>query len=1164
MNKSKILKRSLAMILSLMMIVAMIPLSASAATAPKVSTITVDTVEATGSGNAWAASISTTVAGGAFDISIVLDGDRGSVWYGGAQQTHNNGVWTIALAAGDYANLSSGKLTFQMYDEDAGNATDVTLTISTTNSDTDATIKTFTISGQYGSTVFDHTANTVTLTVPYGYEGTANNVPVITTNSSKIRIDEVATTFNCTVNGTAKAPARDNYIAVAATDGNSGTITIVSEAGSSKTYTVYVKSAEGFKTFSVAGQRKDANIDTDNKVVTVYMPYGTNASTSAKYAITPTFTTGYPSVKVYSAKADANLTSGKEIELSSYTTKALKASTAIDKDVDDGDTEVALRLLYTGGAFEDWTVEFDVPDGDPVAEIKSFSVGAFAATISGTTITLELPASYRKADGTAKVGVSTNVTVQVSGSATVNTGAADDAGIAAMAVDLTKNTQTLLVKAAANDDDGNLDAKTYTLNISTKEAEQAQLKAISLQDTDGNTYNASINQTTGVVAFTGVPFAIKGQTELLAAGYKLFYTLSNGSEIVELQDPADNSAFANPTGSTLTADGNDVFPTSFNGGANADGKGESFTVYTVDADGEPLSYKAYYITVARANAARGSTLTDFTISTVDDYDDLTTSNSITVKPTSAKAVTINVANSKYAAYDKNQGGNTYAQATLSDEAKLYYVDTADGDKLKAITLIDEDTDGVALPDITGYNGLPTTDPATLTLVVLSEQAQAILETPVGYVWGAAAKMNIQGNGGNANDYTEYKLSIVQKAAQDGAAIQSFSIYNIVLDKTVKATINTSTRVISATIPYGWIGMPLVTSFTTYQDSLVKMETAAGNAFATMEFDSDGDWDTVSGTGIIVANSDGDILADVDEDGDVDDDLTTLWAVSESEVNKNNYTLNFTVAEAKTGAAMTSATINNVTGRPDANNKVTITLPFATEITALKIKFAVSENAFVESPLGGLHDDDTAYNFTTPQVFNVYSEDGNNMTAYTVAVVVSDEFIDVPSTAWYYEEVMEAAAAGIVLGDGQGHFLPNGLVTRGQFAQFLARADGYTADEYKDITRFTDVTAGTEQAAAITYCYDKGYISGAGDNTFNPNGYINREQIAVILARFLGLSQVQSGYEPVADDAQISSWAKGYVYAVLANGTMVGTGSGFNPKGNATRAEAAAVCVRVTK
>ena len=42
MNKSKILKRSLAMILSLMMIFAMIPLSASAAATPVISSVTVE------------------------------------------------------------------------------------------------------------------------------------------------------------------------------------------------------------------------------------------------------------------------------------------------------------------------------------------------------------------------------------------------------------------------------------------------------------------------------------------------------------------------------------------------------------------------------------------------------------------------------------------------------------------------------------------------------------------------------------------------------------------------------------------------------------------------------------------------------------------------------------------------------------------------------------------------------------------------------------------------------------------------------------------------------------------------------------------------------------------------------------------------------------------
>ena len=56
MKKSKFLKKSLAMLLAVMLVVAMIPLSAAAAETPVISQITVNDVVATGSGNAYTVS----------------------------------------------------------------------------------------------------------------------------------------------------------------------------------------------------------------------------------------------------------------------------------------------------------------------------------------------------------------------------------------------------------------------------------------------------------------------------------------------------------------------------------------------------------------------------------------------------------------------------------------------------------------------------------------------------------------------------------------------------------------------------------------------------------------------------------------------------------------------------------------------------------------------------------------------------------------------------------------------------------------------------------------------------------------------------------------------------------------------------------------------------
>ena len=54
-----------------------------------------------------------------------------------------------------------------------------------------------------------------------------------------------------------------------------------------------------------------------------------------------------------------------------------------------------------------------------------------------------------------------------------------------------------------------------------------------------------------------------------------------------------------------------------------------------------------------------------------------------------------------------------------------------------------------------------------------------------------------------------------------------------------------------------------------------------------------------------------------------------------------------IAEANTEAKLNSVTIKGVTATPDANNKVSIVLPFGTEVTSLAPTFNVSTNAYVK-------------------------------------------------------------------------------------------------------------------------------------------------------------------------------------------------------------------------
>lgn len=98
---------------------------------------------------------------------------------------------------------------------------------------------------------------------------------------------------------------------------------------------------------------------------------------------------------------------------------------------------------------------------------------------------------------------------------------------------------------------------------------------------------------------------------------------------------------------------------------------------------------------------------------------------------------------------------------------------------------------------------------------------------------------------------------------------------------------------------------------------------------------------------------------------------------------------------------------------------------------------------------------TSLNFSQTVRLVVVSEDDQKTNPYTVTVTLSDAFSDVPSTAWYYNNVMQAAANGIVNGRGDGTFDPSASVTRRDFAIMLTQMLGISNDG-SAVSPFIDV------------------------------------------------------------------------------------------------------------
>jgi hypothetical protein len=129
---------------------------------------------------------------------------------------------------------------------------------------------------------------------------------------------------------------------------------------------------------------------------------------------------------------------------------------------------------------------------------------------------------------------------------------------------------------------------------------------------------------------------------------------------------------------------------------------------------------------------------------------------------------------------------------------------------------------------------------------------------------------------------------------------------------------------------------------------------------------------------------------------------------------------------------------------------------------------------------------------------------------------------------------------------------------------LGRLAGADTGKYT-ASSFSDVAEGQYYTAFVEWAKESGIVGGIGDNLFAPDSNVTREQMAAILAayaRFMDIDLPKKRSGVFADEADISPWATDAVNAMYAAGILNGKpGELFDPKGEATRAEVAAVMHR---
>ncbi|MFE4710866.1 S-layer homology domain-containing protein [Paenibacillus sp. NPDC056722] len=168
--------------------------------------------------------------------------------------------------------------------------------------------------------------------------------------------------------------------------------------------------------------------------------------------------------------------------------------------------------------------------------------------------------------------------------------------------------------------------------------------------------------------------------------------------------------------------------------------------------------------------------------------------------------------------------------------------------------------------------------------------------------------------------------------------------------------------------------------------------------------------------------------------------------------------------------------------------------------------------------------------------------------------------------WAKAEIERLASRLIVNGQSAGQFVPNGSVSRAEFAAMLVRSLDLQPGKAAGAS-FSDVPAAAWYAESANIAAQLGIVQGYEDGSFRPNASITREQMAVMAARALKLLNVAEGTGKGAasfkDADSISSWATEAVDLLTATGIMKGqTADSFAPGRNTSRAEAAVILTRV--
>lgn len=266
------------------------------------------------------------------------------------------------------------------------------------------------------------------------------------------------------------------------------------------------------------------------------------------------------------------------------------------------------------------------------------------------------------------------------------------------------------------------------------------------------------------------------------------------------------------------------------------------------------------------------------------------------------------------------------------------------------------------------------------------------------------------------------------------------------------------------------------------------------------------------------------------------------------------------SSGKTTYKVTTSAVNNggVNASPsNAEKGATITITLSPDKGYKLDKLTVTDGS--GKSVSTVKKSDTVYTFTMPASAVTVG------VSYVKATETPSEtkFNDVSANDWFASAVDYVTGKGMMNGTADNTFSPKANTTRGMVVTVLYRLENQPSTS---AASFTDVASGAYYANAVAWANANGIVSGYGSGKFGPNDKVTREQLAAILYRYAQYKKYDvsgaNSLDGYTDVQSVSSYAVPALQWANAAGVVTGkSGSKLDPKGNATRAEVAAMLMR---